>query len=73
VEGNSSPTPQYRGRTIVLIITWMLGYAGLIYGVGRVLLSLHGGPRRRRAIFVFLTIAVAYAALFIAFPDQRQG
>ena len=26
--------PQYRGRTWVLIVVWMLGYAGLIYGVG---------------------------------------
>src|SRR5262249_51469147 len=59
-------SPQYRGRTIVLIVCWMLGYAGLIYGVGAfftVYMVDHGGD----AHFVFLTIAVAYAALFAAF------
>ncbi len=58
--------PQYRGRTIVLIVCWMLGYAGLIYGVGAFLAVYmvdHGGD----AHFVFLTIAAAYAALFVAF------
>jgi putative MFS transporter len=65
--------PQYRGRTIVLIITWMLGYAGLIYGVGAffpVYMVDHGAD----AHFVFLTIAAAYAALFIAFQvNARLG
>lgn len=65
--------PQYRGRTIVLIITWMFGYAGLIYGVGAffpVYMVDHGGD----AHFVFLTIAVAYAALFTAFQvNARLG
>ena len=58
--------PQYRGRTIVLIVCWMFGYAGLIYGVGAFLAVYmvdHGGD----AHFVFLTIAAAYAALFVAF------
>lgn len=65
--------PLYRGRTIVLIICWMLGYAGLIYGVGAFLAVYmvdHGGS----AHFVFLTIAVAYAVLFVAFQvNARLG
>jgi putative MFS transporter len=58
--------PQYRGRVLVLIACWVLGYSGLIYGVGAfaaVYMVDHGGS----AHFVFLTIAVAYAVLFIAF------
>jgi MFS family permease len=65
--------PQYRGRTIVLIACWMLGYAGLIYGVGAffaVYMVDHGG----NAHFVFLTLAVAYAVLFVAFQiNARLG
>jgi putative MFS transporter len=56
--------PQYRGRTTVLIICWLLGYAGLIYGVGAftaVYMVDHGAT----AHFVFLTIAGAYALLFV--------
>ncbi|MGH7153828.1 MAG: MFS transporter [Acetobacteraceae bacterium] len=59
-------SPQYRGRTTLLIACWCLGYAGLIYGVGAfaaVYMVDHGGS----AHFVFLTIAVAYLALFAGF------
>jgi putative MFS transporter len=63
----------YRGRTIVLIVCWMLGYAGLIYGVGAfvaVYMVDHGAT----AHFVFLTIAAAYAVLFVAFQiNARLG
>ncbi|MEO9191761.1 MAG: MFS transporter [Acetobacteraceae bacterium] len=58
--------PRYRGRVLVLIVCWTLGYSGLIYGVGAfaaVYMVDHGGS----AHFVFLTIAVAYAVLFVAF------
>ncbi len=57
--------PLYRGRTCLLIACWMLGYAGLIYGVGAfftVYMADHGGS----ATFVFLTLAVAYGVLFVA-------
>jgi MFS family permease len=65
--------PDYRGRTWLLIFVWLLAYAGLIYGVGAfaaVYMVDHGG----NAHFVFLTIAVAYAALFVAFQiNGRLG
>ncbi|WP_428489824.1 MFS transporter [Rhodopila sp.] len=59
-------SPHYRGRTWLLIVVWLFAYAGLVYGVGAfaaVFMVDHGGS----AHFVFLTIAVAYAALFIGF------
>jgi MFS family permease len=65
--------PVYRGRTWLLIFVWLLAYAGLIYGVGAfvaVYMVDHGAS----AHFVFLTIAVAYAALFIGFQvNARLG
>jgi putative MFS transporter len=65
--------PVYRPRTLVLIVVWLLAYAGLIYGVGAfaaVFMVDHGG----NAHFVFLTIAVAYAALFVGFlVNARLG
>jgi putative MFS transporter len=59
-------SPVYRGRTILLILCWLLGYAGLIYGVGAftaVYMVDHGAS----AHFVFLAIAGAYATLFLGF------
>ena len=65
--------PDYRGRTWLLIFVWLLAYAGLIYGVGAfvaVYMVDHGGD----AHFVFLTIAAAYAALFVSFQiNGRLG
>jgi MFS transporter, putative metabolite:H+ symporter len=65
--------PQYRDRTLLLIVCWLLAYAGLIYGVGAftaVYMVDHGGS----AHFVFLTIAAAYAVLFVAFQiNSRLG
>ena len=52
---------------------WLLAYAGLIYGVGAfaaVYMVDHGGD----AHFVFRTIALAYAALFVSFQiNGRLG
>ncbi len=66
-------SPDYRSRTWLLIFVWLLAYAGLIYGVGAfatVYMVDHGGD----AHFVFLTIAAAYAALFVAFQvNGRLG
>ena len=48
---NCSPIRDYRGRTWVLIICWMSGYAGLIYGVGAffgVYMVDHGGSAHDR-------------------------
>jgi MFS family permease len=59
-------SPVYRGRTALLIVCWLLGYAGLIYGVGAfvpVYMVDHGATSH----FVFLSIAAAYALLFVAF------
>jgi putative MFS transporter len=64
-------SPVYRGRTWVLILVWLLAYAGLIYGVGAfaaVFMVDHGG----NAHFVFLTIAAAYAALFVGFQANAR-
>jgi MFS family permease len=65
--------PQYSRRTWVLIFVWLLAYAGLIYGVGAfaaVYMVDHGAD----AHFVFLTIAAAYAALFVGFQvNARLG
>jgi len=58
--------PVYRGRTILLIVCWLLGYGGLIYGVGAftaVYMVDHGAS----AHFVFLSIAGAYLLLFMGF------
>jgi len=58
--------PQYRNRTILLIACWLLGYAGLIYGVGAfaaVYMVDHGASPH----FVFATFAGAYGLLFVAF------
>jgi MFS family permease len=63
--------PQYRSRTWLLIVVWLLAYAGLIYGVGAfaaVYMVDHGAS----AHFVFLTIAAAYAALFVAFQANAR-
>ncbi len=66
-------SPQYRRRTWVLIAVWMLGYAGLIYGVGA-FLAVYMVDHGATAHEVFLTIAVAYAALFVAFQiNARLG
>ena len=66
-------SPQYRRRTWVLIICWLAGYAGLIYGVGAffaVYMVDHGATAHE----VFLTLAAAYGVLFIAFQvNARLG
>jgi len=65
--------PQYRSRTLVLIVCWLAGYAGLIYGVGAffgVYMVDHGGSAHE----VFGTVAAAYVALFIGFQvNARLG
>jgi MFS family permease len=64
-------SPQYRGRVLLLIVCWMLGYSGLIYGVGAfaaVYMVDHGAS----AHFVFLTIAGAYAVLFLGFQVNAR-
>jgi MFS family permease len=64
---------RYRRRTWVLIICWMCGYAGLIYGVGA-FLAVYMVDHGATAHEVFLTIAAAYAALFVAFQvNARLG
>jgi MFS family permease len=66
-------SPQYRSRTWVLIICWMAGYAGLIYGVGA-FLAVYMVDHGATAHEVFLTLAAAYAALFVAFQvNARLG
>jgi putative MFS transporter len=65
--------PQYRSRTLVLIICWLAGYAGLIYGVGA-FLAVYMVDHGANAHFVFGTVAVAYLVLFFAFQvNARLG
>ena len=64
-------SPQYRRRTWVLIVCWLAGYAGLIYGVGA-FLAVYMVDHGATAHEVFLTIAAAYAVLFVAFQVNAQ-
>jgi MFS family permease len=64
-------SPQYRRRTWVLIICWLTGYAGLIYGVGA-FLAVYFVDHGADAHFTFGTIAVAYLVLFVAFQVNAQ-
>ena len=59
-------SPQYRARTWVLILCWLFGYAGLIYGVGA-FLAVYMVDHGATPHFVFGTIAAAYGVLFVAF------
>ena len=64
-------SPIYRGRTIVMLICWLLGYAGLIYGSGAfaaVYLVDHGAT----AHFVFLTFVVGSLVVFLAFQINAR-
>ena len=64
-------SPQYRGRTIVMLICWILGYAGLIYGSGAfaaVYMVDHGGTPH----FVFLTFVVASLVVFVGFQINAR-
>ena len=63
--------PTYRGRTTVLIICWMLGYGGLIYGVGA-FLSVYMVDHGANPHFVFLTIAASYLLLFVGFQVNAR-
>jgi len=66
-------SPDYRGRTWVLIIVWLLAYAGLIYGVGA-FAAVYMVDLGGNAHFVILTIALAYVALFLGFlVNARLG
>jgi len=57
---------RYRGRVVTLIVCWMFGYAGIIYGVGAfagVYMVDHGGSPH----FVFMVFTVAYVFVFVSF------
>jgi MFS family permease len=63
--------PLYRGRTVVVLACWLLGYAGLIYGSGAfaaVYMVDHGAT----AHFVFLTFVVASLVSFGAFQVNAR-
>jgi MFS family permease len=57
-------SPQYRGRTIVVLICWLLGYAGLIYGSGA-FAAVYMVDHRATPHFVFLTFVIGALAAFI--------
>lgn len=57
---------RYRERVLTLIVCWMFGYAGIVYGVGAfagVYMVDHGGSPH----FVFMVFTVAYAFVFVGF------
>jgi MFS family permease len=63
--------PQYRGRTIVILICWLLSYAGLIYGSGAfaaVYMVDHGAT----AHFVFLTFVIGAVVVFFGFQVNAR-
>jgi MFS family permease len=58
--------PRYRSRVLPLIVCWMFGYAGIVYGVGAfagVYMVDHGGSPH----FVFSVFTIAYAFVFLGF------
>jgi MFS family permease len=58
--------PLYRGRTILILVVWLLGYPGIVYGVGAfsaVYMADHGAS----AQFVFLLITIAGVFRFFGF------
>lgn len=65
--------PEYRRRTIVLLIAWILGYPGIVYGVGAfssVFMVDHGNT----AHFVFLLVTIAGVFRFLGFVvNARLG
>ena len=65
-------SPQYRSRTWVLIVCWLAGYAGLIYGVGA-FLAVYMVDHGATAHEVFLTIAAAYARAVRGVPGERAA
>ena len=59
-------SPRYRGRVLTLIVCWVFGYSGIVYGVGAfasVYMVDHGGSPH----FVFLVYMIAYVFVFFAF------
>lgn len=65
--------PEYRRRTILLLVSWLLGYPGIVYGVGAfaaVYMVDHGAS----AHFVFLLITIAGVFRFLGFlANARFG
>jgi MFS family permease len=62
---------QYRGRTILILVCWLLSYAGLIYGSGAfaaVYMVDHGAT----AHFVFLTFVIGAVVVFFAFQVNAR-
>jgi MFS family permease len=63
--------PQYRGRTIVVLICWLLAYAGMTYGSGAfaaVYMVDHGAS----AHFVFLTFIITALVVFAGFQVNAR-
>lgn len=59
-------SPRYRGRVVTLIVCWMFGYAGIIYGTGAfagLYMVDHGGSPH----FVFMVYLVSYIIVFFGF------
>jgi MFS transporter, putative metabolite:H+ symporter len=63
--------PLYRGRTIVVLICWLLGYAGLIYGSGA-FAALYMVDHGATPHFVFLTFVVGGLVVFLGFQVNAR-
>lgn len=63
--------PQYRSRTITVLICWLLAYAGMIYGSGAfaaVYMVDHGASPH----FVFLTFVITSLVIFCGFQVNAR-
>ncbi|MGH7099811.1 MAG: MFS transporter [Stellaceae bacterium] len=63
--------PQYRGRTIVVLICWLCAYSGMIYGSGAfipVYMVDHGASPH----FVFLTFVITAVVIFLGFQVNAR-
>jgi MFS family permease len=63
--------PQYRGRTIAVLVCWLLSYAGMIYGSGSfipVYMVDHGASPH----FVFMTFVITGIVVFCGFQVNAR-
>jgi MFS family permease len=63
--------PQYRGRTIVILICWLLVYSGMTYGSGA-FIAVYMVDHGATAHFVFLTFAIVAFVLFLGFQVNAR-
>ena len=58
--------PEYRWRTILILVCWLLAYPGIVYGSGA-FASVYMVDHGKNAEFVFWLAVAAAAVIFVAF------